>query len=1371
MQVPLGVLAVGNCDVMTAHKDGTSPVHTTTNTFFGNTGDAGSDGDIIAYYDNQYGRFVTIAFATDASTYSHMVVAISKTNDATGAWWKYQFDWTIDGTTPTGNFADFEKVGVSADKFVISSQQFVMSSTAANRVYMYQKLRVFDRATMYSGGTATFVDFVNYPGQQFVTIPAKELSADSTIYLMADETAGGNSLYYGTLTGPSNNPTLVAGLPVAVQSYGPTLGTANGGGFVFGGSSAYRVADGDCRLNNFFFRNGNVHLVFHAGVVISPDTVDAIKYVELNTKTNPWSVVRDELYSTPSFWWYYPSIGIDSAGTVFIGSDGSSKSVYPSFYVTGQRRNESSFESFTQSKAGTATPATSESRWGDYTAGQVDESATSPSGATAWFAGQYAPSTTTPGQWVQSLFYPYDQISGQVLSDADGNEGTTGDRTPLVGWTVQAMQGSNVIGSAVTDASGNYNLGYLEDGTYNIVVSYLNNRRIALDVIPGSGGTSQTKIDTATIQVHVTMSTSAGQTSSGNIFLLKPNTATISGNIFNDLNGNGVQDLGESALTGWTVNLTGTSSASTTTDGSGNYSFTGLLTGSYTVSDVIQSGYAATVPVSGSYNITIAASDSQVTGITFGNFANTTMTWTGAGGDGNWNTPTNWNPNGIPTSSNPVAINNPSTITINVAAQCGGFTLGNSGAVITIQSGQSLSVTGNFLMNSGTFNTQGAFPTVSGTTTLNGGTVGYTATSGSQTVTPLSYVNLQVSGGGTSTLGIGTTTVSGNLSIASGSTLNLSGKTLTPGGSATLTVGAGSTIQTGGTSLAGFSSYSINSTSTVQYNGAAENILAQTYGNLSASGSDVKTLLGNATVNGVLSLGQQITTGSYTLTMGSSGTVSQTTGFVYGRLAKQVSSIGLTTWELGIPGTYLPASLNVSALSGSGVITLRSVASNAASSYAGDPTKAIGHYYTVTLGSGITSITAIPAYDYSLSEFNTLTGTGGDQTKLFLARWNGQAWVSLRTTSYDSVQASGGNPGMVTLTSGVSSFSPWGIFWGTTDAPLTSSGTALTLRTWIGSGSGGSGTDFNNASNWSPTGTPTSQDSCYINCTVAGNINLSDDITIGALTVIQQTNGTSGFVYIDAQSHALTINGKQTGICRSASTTTGVFLCVEAGGSWVNNGNVYDSCSAVGSGLTPWFSQTSNPTGAFIFRGTNLVLQRGEFSYTGANVPPIFIFDGTGTQNVIDSASYTTYIGGVNVIVGQLNNPTVLFGGDANLLATFGNITINGSSVLDLASKAFSRAGSLGIITINGTGKLRTSGVFPANFSTFNYSGTDTTEFYSSSAQAVPAYTYGNLLITNADENCSFRNHDDQYCLNYPKRCDIFWVNHPYDQSPRESDQ
>ncbi len=35
-------------------------------------------------------------------------------------------------------------------------------------------------------------------------------------------------------------------------------------------------------------------------------------------------------------------------------------------------------------------------------------------------------------------------------------------------------------------------------------------------------------------------------------------------------------------------------------------------------------------------------------------------------------------------------------------------------------------------------------------------------------------------------------------------------------------------------------------------------------------------------------------------------------------------------------------------------------------------------------------------------------------------------------------------------------------------------------KTWIGAGSGGAGTDFNAATNWSPNGTPTSSDSCVM---------------------------------------------------------------------------------------------------------------------------------------------------------------------------------------------------------------------------------------------------------------------------------------------------
>jgi len=86
--------------------------------------------------------------------------------------------------------------------------------------------------------------------------------------------------------------------------------------------------------------------------------------------------------------------------------------------------------------------------------------------------------------------------------------------------------------------------------------------------------------------------------------------ATKAGYKFNDLNANGVWDVGEPGLNGWTINLVGSSiddkghahavSMSTVTadDGDGNpgyYSFT-ALPGNYTVSEVLQPGWAQTYP-------------------------------------------------------------------------------------------------------------------------------------------------------------------------------------------------------------------------------------------------------------------------------------------------------------------------------------------------------------------------------------------------------------------------------------------------------------------------------------------------------------------------------------------------------------------------------------------------------------------------------------------------------------------------------------------------------------------------------------------------------------------------------------------------------
>ena len=75
--------------------------------------------------------------------------------------------------------------------------------------------------------------------------------------------------------------------------------------------------------------------------------------------------------------------------------------------------------------------------------------------------------------------------------------------------------------------------------------------------------------------------------------------ATLNGEVYNDLNGDGTLQAGDPGLSGWTVQLLNTSNsvvATATTDSSGDYSFTGVISGSYTVAVVATAGYVPTVP-------------------------------------------------------------------------------------------------------------------------------------------------------------------------------------------------------------------------------------------------------------------------------------------------------------------------------------------------------------------------------------------------------------------------------------------------------------------------------------------------------------------------------------------------------------------------------------------------------------------------------------------------------------------------------------------------------------------------------------------------------------------------------------------------------
>ena len=98
-----------------------------------------------------------------------------------------------------------------------------------------------------------------------------------------------------------------------------------------------------------------------------------------------------------------------------------------------------------------------------------------------------------------------------------------------------------------------------------------------------------------------------------------PCDGSLSGFKFNDVNSNCVKDPLEQGLPGWTINLSGPVTLSTTTNNLGQYSFTSLPAGTYTVSEVLQTGWTQTCPVSPGTYIRTISPGLNINNLNFGN--------------------------------------------------------------------------------------------------------------------------------------------------------------------------------------------------------------------------------------------------------------------------------------------------------------------------------------------------------------------------------------------------------------------------------------------------------------------------------------------------------------------------------------------------------------------------------------------------------------------------------------------------------------------------------------------------------------------------------------------------------------------------------
>ncbi len=199
-------------------------------------------------------------------------------------------------------------------------------------------------------------------------------------------------------------------------------------------------------------------------------------------------------------------------------------------------------------------------------------------------------------------------ISGEIYDDANGNGSLDNGEAGIAGLTINLTNTSTNSTYATTTTSGGlYSLTGIAAGTYTLS-----------EVVPaGYVQTAPASPGTYTITVV------SGQTVTGENFGDHP-TASISGAVFNDLNGDGSLENGEPGLAGFSVKLLNSSSqvvGTATTNSSGSYSFTSLLPGSYTVQVTSLAGYVA----SSSASVGVTDTNGQADTVNFGEFATVTI--------------------------------------------------------------------------------------------------------------------------------------------------------------------------------------------------------------------------------------------------------------------------------------------------------------------------------------------------------------------------------------------------------------------------------------------------------------------------------------------------------------------------------------------------------------------------------------------------------------------------------------------------------------------------------------------------------------------------------------------------------------------------
>ncbi|MBM4166298.1 MAG: hypothetical protein FJ218_05175 [Ignavibacteria bacterium] len=615
---------------------------------------------------------------------------------------------------------------------------------------------------------------------------------------------------------------------------------------------------------------------------------------------------------------------------------------------------------------------------------------------------------------------------------------------------------------------------------------------------------------------------------------------------------------------------------------------------------------------------------------------------------------------------------------------------------------------------------------------------------GTQTISGDEMRNLTVSKtSGTLSLLANLQIKSGNVTVSQG-TFDLSTFTLNrTAAGGTFTVSNGATLNIGGTNTfpSNYSTITLGSSSTIAYNGGTQTITANSYGNLSLSGTGNKTaggsfsIAGNFVVNSIAYQG-----GSTTTTFGGSTTLSGNGTFNFGNIiiTSTLSDNGISfnvAGDWSKSGTYTATGASV--FNGSGAQNIGASNFNNIS-FSGSGTKTISGALTVNGNWSNTS---------TISTSQTITFNG-----------NGTQNIDNGSSSFASIIISNSG-GIVNATNNVTLTGAFTLSSGTfTDGgntisvagDWTKSGGTYTATGTVelnGNVQSISASNFNNI-----TMSGTGQKNAGGNIFVAGNLTLTGVNFVDASSTLTFNGNT-------------TLSGTGTAILNHLSVT-GTFndggKNYTVNGNWSNSGTVISSGTVTFSGTTSFSGSAAtnfanvNITGSLILAASSNFGISGTFSSSGtfnttSNIPNTVTFNG-GAQSIPSLTYYALALSGgqktasgnitLNNSLDVANGATFNDGSDSVIIDGTVNFSGNGAFNLNNVKINSAKSLSLGSTSLNIAGVLVNNGTISPGTSTVTLSGanktisgTQTCDFHSLTVSG--SVTTSNNLSFTGDLNVS----------------------------------